>query len=61
MPMPMTIEMNITENSDRWPMTSVAAPSDQHRLMVRTSSITIGLPTRRKASSSRPRVSAKAR
>ena len=56
----MTIEMNMTEKSDRWPMTNVATPSDQQRLSVSTSSMSRGLPKRRKPTSSRPRVSAKA-
>jgi hypothetical protein len=35
----MTMEMNITENSDRWPTTRVATPTDQARLTLRISSI----------------------
>jgi len=61
MPMPMTIEMNMTEKSERCPMTSVATPSDQQRLVVSTSSMSTGLPTRRNAARSRPSVSANAR
>jgi hypothetical protein len=60
MPIPMTIEMNITENSDRWPMMRVAAPSDQTRATVRTTVISKGLTTRMKPSSSRSSVRAKA-
>jgi len=53
--------MNMTEKSERWPMTSVAMPSAQQRLIVRTSSMSSGLPNRRKAASRSPSVSAKAR
>src|SRR5207245_770439 len=60
MPMPITIEMNITEKSERWPITRVAMPIDQQRLMVRTTSISTGLPTRRNATSKSPSVRAKA-
>src|SRR2546428_629692 len=60
MRMPITIGMNITENSERWPTTSVATAIDQQRLMASTISMRIGLPTRQKASRSRPSVSAKA-
>ncbi len=58
--MPITIEMNITEKSDRCPITSVAIPIDQHRLRASTSSSRTGLPNRTNAASKRPRVSAKA-
>ena len=61
MPIPMTIEMKTTENSERCPMTRVATPIDQHRLSVRMASSMIGLPMRRKAISSSPRVRPKAR
>ena len=61
MPMPTTIEMNITEKSERCPMTRVATPMDQHRLTVRMVSISRGLPTRMKARSSRASVRANER
>ena len=51
MPMPITIGMNITENSERWPTTRVATPIDQHRESARASSMRSGLPTRRNAAS----------
>ncbi len=57
----MTMEMNITENSDRWPTKSVAAPTDQQRLRASTISMTIGLPARAKATIRSPSVRAKAR
>src|SRR2546430_526384 len=61
MPSPMTIEMNITENTVRCPTVSVTRPRDHVRLRARTASMTTGSRRRRKASSSRPSVSAKAR
>src|SRR5438046_8393289 len=60
MPISITIEMNITENSERCPMTRVATPIDQQRLAARTRSISRGLPTLRNATSRRPSVSANA-
>src|SRR5437764_257010 len=60
MPMPITIEMNITEKSERCPITSVAMPIDQQRLVARTRSISTGLPRRTKAASRSPSVSANA-
>ena len=59
--MPMTIEMNMTEKSDRWPTTSVATPIDQHRLSASTTSITNGFAGRTKAIKSSSSVSAKPR
>ena len=50
----------MTENSERCPITRVAIPIDQQRLMARTVSIKSGLPTRRSATSRRPRVRANA-
>src|SRR2546421_6658452 len=58
--MPMTIEMNITEDTVRWPTVSVISARDHARLTARTASMTSGWPRRRKARSSRPSVSAKA-
>src|SRR2546422_7926106 len=53
--------MNMTEKSERWPMTRVPMPSAQQRLVVSTSSMSTGLPNRAKAASRSPSVSAKAR
>ena len=60
MPMPITIEMNMTEKSERCPITSVAMPIAQQRLIASTASIKSGLPTRRNAISSNVNVSANA-
>ena len=49
MPMPTTMEMNITEKMLRWPMTSVMMPIDQARLTISVASISTGLTKRRKA------------
>src|SRR3989338_3738237 len=46
MPMPTTIEMNITENSERWPMTSVATPMAQACEGASTTSMMRGRPGR---------------
>src|SRR5436305_1863730 len=54
MPMPTTIEMNMTENSDRWPGKIVATPTDQARLIDSTIVMAIGLPIRLNPSSSSP-------
>ena len=61
MPMPTTIEMNITENSERWPMTSVATPMAQACESASTTSMMSGRPRRRNARSSSASVSANAR
>ena len=61
MPMPMTMEMNITEKMVRCPTVRVTMPIDQQSVTASTPSIRIGLPTRQKASSITTSVSAKAR
>ena len=49
--MPTTIEMNITENSDRWPGKIVARPTDHARLIDSTMVMAMGLPMRLKPTS----------
>jgi hypothetical protein len=56
--MPITIEMNITEKSDRWPMASVVNPIDQQRPITRSAHMSVGLPTRLKPQKIRAIVSA---
>ena len=52
--------MNITEKSERCPITRVAIPIDQQRLVASTTSISTGLPKRTNAASRSPSVSANA-
>src|SRR5437899_2131406 len=52
--------MNITEKSERCPITSVARPIDQQRLVARITSISTGLPKRTNAARRSPSVSANA-
>jgi len=54
MPIPITIEMNITENSERCPMTRVATPIDQQKARGQDQEHQRGLPTLRNATSRRP-------
>ena len=61
MPMPTTMEMNITEKMLRWPMTSVMIPIDQARLTTSVASISTGLTTRRNAPMRSSMVNEKAR
>src|ERR1700693_4006892 len=49
MPMPMTMEMNITEKMVRCPTVRVTMPMDQASVTASTPSIRSGLPTRPKA------------
>ena len=60
MPMPTTIEMNMTENRVRWPTTRVTTPMDHASVIASTPSMSTGLPTRMKARVMTTRVSAKA-
>jgi hypothetical protein len=61
MPIPTTMEMNITEKTLRCPTTSVMRPIDQPRLTASVRTMRSGVTTARNATRSSSRVSAKAR
>ena len=58
MPIPATMETNITEKMLRWPTTRVTMPIDQRRLTLSTTVKSTGLITRRNATTSSPTLNA---
>src|SRR5437867_968821 len=60
MPIPMTMEMNITEKMVRWPTVRAMIPMDHARVTASTTSMRSGLPTRQNASIMTRRVRANA-